>query len=42
MVSVPEIRSGRSAAVLGGDVPGAVTGAAPGMPPPAAVREARW
>ncbi|KPI28284.1 hypothetical protein OV320_4745 [Actinobacteria bacterium OV320] len=40
MVSVPEIRSGRSAAV--GDVPGAVTGAAPGMPPPAAVREARW
>lgn len=42
MVSVPEIRSGRSPAVLGGATPGAVTGAAPGVPPPAAVREARW
>ncbi|WP_314219445.1 hypothetical protein [Streptomyces zaehneri] len=41
---MPEIRSGRSAAVLGGDAPGAVTGAVRvrDVPPRAAVREARW
>lgn len=40
MVSVPEIRSGRAAALLGDDGP--VTGAAQDPPRRPAEREARW